>query len=164
MYFPLTFALLPLYDMWRCDEAAYRAWHRYEDTLAVIDRVARPGARNVLVGSSIGAWIALKAAAARREVVQVRTPPPPPPPLPHTQLLLPLLRPPDFCVDRGSVLIMTESCLEEHFAKATSKIARAFISRNPPMVTFPRTHLEKWINSCSMSTILAFWMTIEVDL
>lgn len=42
----------------------------YEDTLEIIDRVASPACQHVLVGSSIGAWIALKAAASRRESVQ----------------------------------------------------------------------------------------------
>lgn len=42
----------------------------YEDTLEIIDHVAQPGCQHVLVGSSIGAWIALKAAASRRESIQ----------------------------------------------------------------------------------------------
>jgi pimeloyl-ACP methyl ester carboxylesterase len=44
---------------------------RYEDTLQVIDNVALPG-QHIIVGSSIGAWIALKAAAARRERIRVQ--------------------------------------------------------------------------------------------
>lgn len=44
---------------------------RYDDTLEVIDNVALPG-QHIIVGSSIGAWIALKAAAARRERIRVR--------------------------------------------------------------------------------------------
>ena len=43
---------------------------RYDDTLQVIDNVALPG-QHIIVGSSIGAWIALKAAAARRERIKV---------------------------------------------------------------------------------------------
>lgn len=37
----------------------------------MIDRVALPG-QHILVGSSIGGWIALKAAAARRERIKAR--------------------------------------------------------------------------------------------
>ncbi len=40
--------------------------------MAVIDHVALQGGQHVLVGSSIGAWIALKAAASRREAIRVR--------------------------------------------------------------------------------------------
>jgi pimeloyl-ACP methyl ester carboxylesterase len=51
--------------------SAIHAACRYEDTLQVIDNVALPG-QHIIVGSSIGAWIALKAAAARRERIRVR--------------------------------------------------------------------------------------------
>jgi len=42
----------------------------YEDTVAIIDHVSLQGGQHVLVGSSIGAWIALKAAASRREAIK----------------------------------------------------------------------------------------------
>lgn len=37
----------------------------------MIDHASLQGGQHVLVGSSIGAWIALKAAASRREVIKV---------------------------------------------------------------------------------------------
>jgi pimeloyl-ACP methyl ester carboxylesterase len=55
-----------------CLSQYHFAIRRYEDTLQVIDNVALPG-QHIIVGSSIGAWIALKAAAARRERIKART-------------------------------------------------------------------------------------------
>ena len=42
----------------------------------MIDHASLQGEQHVLVGSSIGAWIALKAAASRREVIKVAASPP----------------------------------------------------------------------------------------
>ena len=63
--------------MWRLGHGASNLYsrkrgshRRYQDTLDIIDHVAAPGG-HVIVGSSIGAWIALKVAACRRERIKV---------------------------------------------------------------------------------------------
>lgn len=59
-------------DKWKsnADPAAHRSLHRLADVLQLVDSIG--GQRQILVGSSLGGWLALHAALQRPHLVQAR--------------------------------------------------------------------------------------------